>query len=100
MRRLRTIYGFLNGMLPDGLLIVTAVAEDGEVITSVAVKSENEGKRALGMDRKTRNRHQLYQDKYPDGVKLEWIPFGLTTKHLGLQNAVKAHYERRCGRLA
>lgn len=94
MRRLKYVYGFMNGMLPDGLFIVTAVTEEGETIASVAVRSEEEGKRALGMDRKTANRHHLYQDKYPEGVTLEWVPFAITTKHLGLRNAIKAHYER------
>jgi hypothetical protein len=95
MKRLKYVYGFLNGMLPEGLFIVTAVTEDGDTITSVAVRSEEEGRRALGMDRKTANRHHLYADKYPEGVTLEWVPFKLTSFHLGLKNAIKAHYEKR-----
>lgn len=89
------IFGFLNGMLPDGRLIVTAATDEGETICSVVVMNALEGRIALGMNGRPHARHELYRLKYPSGFTLEWVPFALTTQHQGIKRLVKLHYERR-----
>lgn len=94
MSRPKCIFGFLNGMLMNNLFIVTAVTEDGDTIASVAVRSEEEGRQALGMDGKTQNRHELYKATCPQGAELEWVPFAKTMSHRGLQAAITRHRGR------
>lgn len=95
MRKLTRIYGFLNGMMPDGGYIVTAATEHGETLCSVVVRTEEEGRRALGMDGKHENRHHIYEKHYPEGATLEWVPFHLTGTHTGIKRMVQEHYERK-----
>lgn len=88
------IYGFLNGMWPDGRFIVTAVTEYGKSICSVVVKSEEEGKVALGMNGRSLMSHDKYQRLHPEGVTVEWVGFDKTMKHPGLRRALDEYYKR------
>lgn len=90
-----TIYGFLNGMLPDGRFIVTAATEDGETVCSVVVRNALEGKIALGMDGLRKTRHELYKDKCPFGFRLEYVPWAATSAHEGVKKLVEAHYRNK-----
>lgn len=92
--RLKRIYGFLNGQFSSNTFIVSAVTEEGEVLASVVVRDEAEGRAALGMDGDSDSRLHIYEEKYPSGVLLEYVPWSLTSVHRGLRNAIQTHYEK------
>jgi len=94
MTRTKAIFGFLNGMLPNGMFIVTAVSDCGQTLASVAVNSEDEGREALGMDGVSRSRHHIYKQHFPWGAELEWVPFVKTGTHRRLKQAINNHRRR------
>ena len=65
------IYIFMaNPFGPDCAMI--AVAEDGEEVAAHVSSTVDWGKVDMGLGA-SRNKHDLYAAKYPDGYELEWV---------------------------
>ncbi len=90
MKGVTRIYGYFNGMYPDGRYVVTAATADGTVLFSYVCNDEAAGRWMLGMDGVTRNNWERYQDLV-GAFELEWVPFKETKTHQGLQRMVQAY---------
>lgn len=77
--------------------MVTAVTEHGQSVCTVVVRSEAEGRVALGMDGQSLMSHDKYQRVSPHGVTLEWVPFKNTATHQGLKAAIQEHRKQKGG---
>lgn len=85
------IIGFLNVPLSAYEFVVTSVAEDGEVLANVIVRSEREMLFALGMDGRSLQFHNVYKAKYQWGFELMPVRWNETKFHPYLLKAANNH---------
>jgi hypothetical protein len=84
----KRIYGFADGFYSHELILVSALAEDGQLLARAVVKDEQEGKEALGFSGLSENNWPIYRKKYHRAY-LEWVNFKITNNHKGLARAIK-----------
>ncbi len=92
VEELPTIYGFNNGG-SRGWLDAVAMAEDGTVLGGHICSDEAYMPYDLGIvDGSRGDRHANdYQPHYPDGYKMDFVPYDEAEKHAGLCAAIEAH---------
>lgn len=95
---MKRIYGFLNGY--DAFrLMFTVVTQDGQSIVSIFAQNEAEAREKLGFAGRLSTANELYEQYYPEGAVLEWVPNSEVHKHAGLQKAITAHREIKKARM-
>ena len=88
---LPVIYGFNNGG-QAGLMHAVLIAEDGVCLGSHACSSENYMPADLGILEGSRpDRHDTFQEHYPDGYRMEFVRYNEIEGHEKLQAAFKTH---------
>lgn len=85
------IIGFLNVPLSGKEFVVTAVAEDGEVLVNCIVQNERQMFFALGMDGRSLEYHNVYRAKYSWGFELMPVRWHETKFHPFLLKATNNH---------
>ena len=93
---LPTIYGFNNGG-SAGWLSAVAIAEDGTCLGGHCCSHEGYMRHDLGIFEGTRtDRHtDQYQPHYPNGYKMDFIPYEEVRTHEGLNKALKLNKEKQ-----
>lgn len=88
---LPVIYGFNNGGAP-GFYYGTLLAQDGEPMGGHVCSSEGFMYGDLGIYEGSRpDRHEGFQKHYPDGYRMDFVPYESVGKHAGLEAAFAAH---------
>lgn len=88
---LPVIYGFNNGG-SDGWYPAVAIAQDGTLLGSHICSSEAYMRHDLGVLEGTRpDRHALYQNHYPDGYRMDFVPGADVLFHTELNAALAAN---------
>lgn len=91
---LPTIFGFNNGGF-DSWYSGVLLAEDGECLGSHVCSHESYMPYDLGILAETRpDRHATFQEKYPDGYKMQFVPASEALTHFGLKRAYAKNQER------
>ena len=91
IEELPVIYGFNNGGSP-GFLSACLLAEDGTELGGHLCSSEGYMRHDLGILDWTRpDRHETFRAHYPDGYRMDFIPYEDVPKCEGLQEAFKLH---------
>lgn len=86
---LPVIYGFNNGGSRDWLN-ACAIAADGTVLGGHICSSEAYIPHDLGVLEGTRSdRHAKYREHYPDGYRMEFVPYREMYAHAGLMRAIE-----------
>lgn len=94
--KLPVIYGFNNGGSP-GWYSAVLLAEDGAGLGGHVCSSEGYMPHDLGILEGSRpDRHKTFQEHYPDGYRMEFVPERDVRTHAGLNAA----YERNQARSA
>lgn len=90
LNELPIIYGFNNGGSP-GWYSAVALAEDGTYLGDHVCSHEGYMPHDLGILEGTRpDRHEKdYQRHYPDGYRMEFVPFAEMASHKRLQAAIE-----------
>lgn len=84
---LPVIYGFNNGG-KAGLLLATLVAEDGTALGSHCCSHEFYMRHDLGIaDGSRPDRHETFQKHYPDGYRMDFVPYDGVKAHEKLLKA-------------
>lgn len=87
VEKLPIIFGFNNGGQP-GLLHATLLAEDGAGLGGHACSCEGFMYGDLGILKDTRpDRHEGFREHYPDGYRMDFVPYSDVKKHEKLQAA-------------
>ena len=63
--------GNVSGSAPGGDVLGRAMAEDGTGLASHLSSGPNYSKHDMGLTSDWK--HEIYNEKYPDGFELEWI---------------------------
>lgn len=88
---LPVIYGFNNGGSP-GFLDAVLLAEDGTYLGGHCCSAEAYMPRDLGVTVGSRpDRHEGFRKHYPDGYRMEFIPYGYLENHVALNQAIEKH---------
>lgn len=91
---LPVIYGFNNGgahQWYQGVLL----AEDGTALGSHICSHEGYMLSDLGILEGSRpDRHEVFQKHYPDGYRMDFIPYAEVGAHSGLKAAIEKNEER------
>lgn len=91
---LPVIYGFNNGGSPvwlSGCLL----ADDGEVLGGHICSAEGYMPHDLGIIEGARpDRHAMFQEHYPDGYRMEFVPGSEVMTHPGLDAAYRRNQEK------
>jgi len=86
---LPVIYGFNNGG-SSGWLSAILIAQDGTPLGGHCCSSEAYMPHDLGILEGTRpDRHEDFRKHYPDGYRMEFIPYGKAKDHAGLTEAYR-----------
>lgn len=94
LSELPVIYGLNNGGTP-GFYLAVLVAEDGKFLGSHLCSSEGYMRMDLGILSGTGlDRHKGFQEHYPDGYRMDFVPYDQITTHPGLQVAIKLNQEQ------
>lgn len=94
VEELPVIYGFNNGGTA-GFMDAVLVAEDGTPMGSHLCSSEGFMYYDLGIIEGHRpDRHVTFQKHYPDGYRMDFVPYKQVKKHTGIQTAFKKLKER------
>ena len=89
LEELPVIYGFNNGGSPDWLSAML-YAEDGTPLGGHICSHEGYMPNDLGILEGTRpDRHEKFRKHYPDGYRMEFVPYVDAHEHAGLQAALK-----------
>lgn len=91
---LPVIYGFNNGG-PASFLTGIAMAEDGEFLSSHVCSCEGWMQHDLGMDGICTWKHEIYNKKYPNGWRTEFVSYRDIPGHEGLQKTLAKANERQ-----
>ena len=84
---LPVIYGFNNGGA-EGWLSAILIAEDGTGLGGHICSSEAHMPHDLGILENTRpDRHETFRAHYPEGYRMEFVPYDAVPKHEALQAA-------------
>jgi hypothetical protein len=88
---LPVIYGFNNGGR-IGLLMAELVAEDGEPLGGHCCSHEVYMPGDLGILEGSRpDRHESFRKHYPDGYRMEFVPYDDVPGHTRLNEAFRLH---------
>jgi hypothetical protein len=91
LEELPVIYGFNNGG-PRGLLHAVLMAQDGTPLGGHACSDEGYMRHDLGISAGSRpDRHETFKTHYPDGYRMDFVPYGLVKEHAGLKAAFEAN---------
>jgi hypothetical protein len=91
IKELPVIYGFNNGG-STGFLSGQLIAEDGETMGNHCCSDEGFMYGDLGIIKGWRDdRHTLFKEKYPDGYRMDFVPYSHVDSHPGLQEAFRRH---------
>lgn len=83
------IYGFNNGGR-EYFLSAVLIAQDGTHLGNHICSSEAYMLADLGILEGTRpDRHETFQKHYPDGYRMDFIPYNKVNEHAGLKLAIK-----------
>ena len=86
--QLPVIFGFNNGG-SSGFLEGVLVSEDGTFLGSHACSNEAYMYHDLGILEGTRpDRHERFQEHYPVGYRMEFVPYADLKEHTGLNKAL------------
>lgn len=93
---LPVVYGFNNGGSP-GWHYAVAISEDGFNLGEHICSHEAFMPADLGVIEGTRSdRHDnSYRKHYPDGYRMDFVPYENISEHVGLQAAIKAVRDRQ-----
>lgn len=92
---LPVIYGFNNGG-SSGWLHAQLLAQDGTALGSHACSNEFYMPHDLGIIEGSRaDRHEHFREHYPDGYRMDFIPYEDVMTHEGLKEAFRLNQERR-----
>ena len=87
--QLPIIYGFNNGGSP-GFMYAQLIAEDGAALGSHLCSSEGFMYRDLGIVKGSRpDRHEGFRAHYPDGYRMDFVPYDKVENHAGLNEAFR-----------
>ena len=87
IEELPVIYGFNNGG-GSGWLSAVAIAEDGVCLGGHCCSDEGYMPHDLGILEGSRpDRHETFQAHYPNGYRMDFVPYGAIEGHDGLQLA-------------
>lgn len=93
INELPVIYGFNNGGAA-GWLFAVLVAEDGTDLGGHCCSNEAYMKHDLGILEGTRlDRHKTFKDHYPEGYRMDFVPYEEARNHKGLIKAYKLRKE-------
>lgn len=91
IKELPTIYGFNNGG-SRGWLYAQLLSQDGTPLGSHICSDEGYMPHDLGILIGTRpDRHEDFRKHYPEGYKMEFVPYSQIPIHEGLQAAFEAN---------
>ena len=85
---MNVIYGFVNGG-GGGLVIVEALSDEGLFLAQHTCSHEGWGPHDIGVTSEWH--HENYRRAYPDGFRVEWVPYAENKTHEGLKAAYAAH---------
>lgn len=89
VEELPTIYGFNNGG-SDGWFTAMALAEDGTELGGHVCSAESYMLHDLGIvDGARPDRHDTYREHYPDGYKMDFVPYKNVRDHAKLMEAIE-----------
>ena len=89
------IYGFNNGGGPY-FLHACLIAQDGTALGGHACSHEGYMRHDLGVLEGSRpDRHETFRAHYPDGYRMEFVPYAEVEEHAGLQEAFRLNDLRR-----
>ena len=89
MQDLPVIYGFNNGGSP-GWYEAVLIAEDGACLGSHICSHEGYMLHDLGILTDSRSdRHETFRAHYPDGYRMDFVPFAEVRSHAGLTEALR-----------
>ena len=92
---LPVIYGFNNGGSP-GWYSAQLLAEDGTALGGHVCSHECYMPADLGILEGTRpDRHEHFKAHYPDGYRMEFLPFEVAQNHEGLKKAFELNDKKR-----
>jgi len=92
---LPTIYGFNNGG-NSFMLCAQLLAEDGTALGSHGCSHEGYMRSDLGILHNSRSdRHELFRKHYPDGYKMEFVPYDDIDGHVKLNKAFELNKAQR-----
>lgn len=99
VEELPVIYGFNNGGSP-GWYSGCLLAADGEGLGGHICSAEGYMLHDLGIFEGARpDRHATFQEHYPDGYRMDFVPSAEVMKHPGLEAAYQAHMAKNATRL-
>lgn len=91
---LPVIYGFNNGGSP-GFMYGALIAQDGTGLGGHLCSSEGYMYGDLGILPDSRkDRHEGFQKHYPDGYRMDFVPYAEVDGHAGLQEAFRLNKEQ------
>lgn len=86
---LPVIYGFNNGSVGRwGDVIGIAINEDGDILAQHACSNEGYMPHDLGCVEGSTWQQDRYMERYPDGYRVEFVPYRLVDGHEKLQAAI------------
>lgn len=94
LEELPVIYGFNNGGGPFGFEGVL-IAQDGIVLGGHACSTEAYMPHDLGILEESRpDRHETFRKHYPNGYRMEFVPYADVPDHAGLTAAFGAYISK------
>ena len=97
LNELPVIYGFNNGG-SSGWLSAVLIAEDGEGLGGHCCSDEGYMPHDLGViDGSRPDRHETFQKHYPDGYRMDFVPYDDVKSHEGLSNAFSLNQKKANG---
>lgn len=91
LEELPVIYGFNNGGSP-GWYSAVLLAEDGTTLGGHCCSHEGYMRHDLGIIEGSRpDRHETFRAHYPDGYRMDFVPFAELDGHAGLNAAIELH---------
>lgn len=91
---LPVVYGFNNGGGP-GLYSGQLIAEDGTALGGHACSAEGYMYYDLGILEGSRpDRHETFRKHYPDGYRMDFVPYDQVRQHEGLEAAYQKNQQK------
>ena len=87
------IYGFVSIWHPNGDVLAEAIAADGTVLAHHTCSDEEWAQHDLGMNGRSKRKHDRYDDAYPKGWAVEFVRSSEVETHAGLQAALAVGME-------
>lgn len=91
VEELPVIWGFNNGG-PPGWMSAVLIADDGELLGGHVCSGEGFMYGDLGIIKGHRSdRHETFREHYPDGYRMDFVPYDEVKTHEGLKAALEKH---------